>query len=322
MKYIYVLTSSHSDDYYEQFLLSLTSFRMFNQNAFIVVLLDSKTKENLIGNRAGYEQLVSQIIVISPPVELSQKEASRWIKTSIHRYISDDFLFIDCDTIISEKIDTFFPLDVNVGAVLDTHVHLDKHHLRENFQKEDKSAGFISSLKSNTRFNGGLIFCRNSSIGREFFEKWHTLWIESNKRGCSQDMPSLNQANYDMDNIITELIGEWNCQISHNGLPFLHNAKIIHYYATSLVSFSPAYVFASQDTFAAIKNSGRISEDVLNLLKNPKSAFELKSRIITDNTSLDIIDSAFFSKLIWLRRKHPGLFFFMNKIVYSIKKPW
>jgi lipopolysaccharide biosynthesis glycosyltransferase len=318
MKYVYVLTSSDKDQYYEQFLLSVTSFRMYNPDACIIALVDEKTKQNLVGKRNAYEKMLSEIQVITPPAEFSQKEASRWIKTSIHHYVSGDFLFIDCDTIITEKINVDFQPETKIGAVLDTHATLDKHHLRDNFQKEDIKAGFCSSLKSNTRYNGGLIFCKDDTAAREFYEKWHTLWIESRNRGCSQDMPSLNQANYELG-IITDLAGEWNCQISHNGLPYLHNAKIIHYYATSLVTQTSPFMLASDLLFKKIKETGAIPDEALELLKDPRSAFDSESRIIAGKDALDVVNSNFFAKLLWLRNKMPNLFNSLNKFSSLVK---
>jgi hypothetical protein len=294
---------------------------MHNPNACIVALIDSRTRQNLAGRRTAYEKIISDMLVISPPAEFSQKEASRWIKTSIHHYVPDEFLFIDCDTIIAEKLSADFSPKIQIGAVLDTHVTLDKHHLLSNFQREDTKAGFSSSLKSKVRYNGGLIFCRDDPAARAFFEKWHTLWLEGRNKGCSQDMPSLNQANYESGGLISELPGEWNCQISHNGLPYLYNAKIIHYYATSLVSFEPPYTLASPHTLSDIKEKGELGPEIIKMLENPKSAFMGKSRIIADDVSLDIIDSAYFSKLLWLRRGHKGLFFSLDKFISRIKKP-
>jgi hypothetical protein len=282
-------------------------------------LIDEKTKANLIGKRAGYEQVVSEIKVIKVPEKLSQKEASRWIKTSINKYVEGDFLFIDCDTIITGKLDCNFPANIKIGAVLDCHVPLAEHHLRDNFRREDEQAGFCS-FNSGVRYNGGLILYRESSEASVFFEKWHSLWLESKIKGNSQDMPSLNQANYTLGNIITEIGGEWNCQISHNGLPYLHNAKIIHYYATSLISFSHPYTLASESVLSSIKTSGVISPHILDLLQNPKSAFSCESRIIADNIALDVLDSAFFSKLLWLRKNHNRLFNKLNVIVSHIKR--
>lgn len=319
MKFVYVLSSSHDDYYYEQALLSLTSLRLYNPDANIIILIDSKTKQNLTNIRTQYEKLVSEIQVVSPPVEFSQKEASRWIKTSIHKYVKGTFLFIDCDTIITEKLTQDFSSDIKIGAVLDTHVTLEHHHLKEAFQKEDIKAGFYSSVKSNIRYNGGLIFCKDDPIGSEFFEKWHSLWIEGRKRNCSQDMPSLNQANHEMGNIITELSGNWNCQISHNGLPYLHGAKIIHYYATSLITQTSPFVIASDSVFKKIKDMGTIPDEVMKLLENPKAAFDSESRIVAGKVALDIVNSNIFAKLLWLRNKKPHIFDFLNRSSSLVK---
>jgi hypothetical protein len=274
--------------------------------------------------RGGYEKYVSEIKIIDVPEDFSQKEASRWIKTSIHNYIITPFLFIDCDTIVTAALDIDLDPWIKIGAVLDTHVTLENHHLKYYFEDSDRKIGFTSSFKNKKHYNGGLIYCRNDQEGRQFFEKWHELWLYSRAKGNSQDMPSLNQANFDLDNIISELPGEWNCQISHNGLPYLHNAKIIHYYATSLESFLPAYKLASPEILASIKSTGEISRNAKNLLENPKAAFETHSRIIADPAVIGAFDGSLFSKLIWLNKNHPGFFkacdSFMAEFTKLIKK--
>jgi hypothetical protein len=308
MNYVYVLTSSPSDTYYEQFLLSIVSLRLHNPNASVVVLIDKNTKDNLAGIRGGYEKYASEIKVIDVPGEFSQKESSRWIKTSIYNYVPGGFLFIDCDTIITCTLEADFSPSIKVGAVLDTHITLENHHLKKYFEDSDKKIGFSSSFKEKRHYNGGLVYCKDDPAGKQFFDKWHELWLYSRSRGNSQDMPSFNQANYELNNIITELPGEWNCQISHNGLPYLHNAKIIHYYATSLVSFVPAYKLASREVLASIKETGEIPPEIMRILENPKAAFETHSRIIADPAVIGAFDGSLFSKLVWLNKNHPGFF--------------
>ena len=307
MKYVYVLSSSVNDNYYEQFLLSVASLRLFNPDAEIVALVDTKTDKTLGGKRSAYEKYISEKKIISVPVEFSQKEASRWIKTSIHHHVSENFLFIDSDTIITESLIHDFPENIQIGAVLDNHITLDKHYLREYFTIQDKKAGF-SSYTTNVRYNGGLIFCKNAPPAREFYEKWHSLFLDGRKNGCTQDMPSLNQANMEMDGIIIELGGEWNCQISHNGLPYLSKAKIIHYYATALFARNSPFIFASTRVFEKIKQTGIIPEDIQELLKVPMSAFENESRILSGKEEIDVVDSKLFSFLLRLRKKKPRLF--------------
>jgi hypothetical protein len=45
------------------------------------------------------------------------------------------------------------------------------------------------------------------------------------------------------------------------------------------------------------------------------------TRLIADQVVFDILESAFLSKLLWLRRKHKKLFNILNTIVGNIKKP-
>jgi hypothetical protein len=318
MKFVYVLTSSENDLYYEQFLLSATSLALSNENANIVVLIDEKTKKNLTGKRGAYEDIVTEIKVIAVPDKFSQKEASRWIKTSINKYIDDDFLFIDCDTIIAAKLDCDFAGEIKIGAVLDTHAPLDKHHLQKDFILEDEKLNFVSARMSGVRFNGGIIYYKKSVEAGIFFEKWHSLWLDGISRGSSQDMPSLNQANYELHGIISELQGIWNCQIGYNGLRFLSSAKILHYFATSLATFNPPYLPGSLEVLQSVKSTGLISEYILSLLRSPLSAFNTNSRIISDAPALDVINSSLFYKLLRLRRHHTKLFFTLDSLCAKI----
>jgi hypothetical protein len=123
-----------------------------------------------------------------------------------------------------------------------------------------------------------------------------------------------------MNGVISGMDGSWNCQISHNGLPFLHDAKIIHYYATSLVSFESPFLPASAEILNEIKRTGSVPAEVLLMLENPKAAFVPLARIISDRDTMDILDSNYFSKLLRLKRDHPKLFYGINNIIKKIKR--
>jgi hypothetical protein len=318
MKYVYVLTSSQTDTYYEQFFLSLASFRVYNPKSSVVVLTDNFTKNGLTRGRTEYEKYASEIKVIDVPGQFSQKESSRWIKTSIRRHISGDFLYIDCDTIITDNLEYGFPDDIIIGAVGDCHVPLRQHHYYRQFRDENLKLGFKSILETDIYYNGGIIFCRDVPESHIFFDRWHALWRETLSKGNSQDMPSLNRANYELHNIISEIGGEWDCQIGNNGLPFLYRAKIIHYFATSLDFMGSPFVFASDSVLASIKTAGKIPEEIFEKLKDPKSAFELNSKIISDKDALKILDSSVFSALRRIIKKNKKLFETFDALVYRL----
>jgi lipopolysaccharide biosynthesis glycosyltransferase len=318
MNYVYVLTASADDVYYEQFFLSVASLRLHNPDAFVVVLIGKNTQNYLSGGRRGYEKHVSKIMIVDVPAEFSQKEASRWIKTSICRYITDEFLYIDCDTIIADNLDCTSFRGLNIGAVPDCHAPLRKHPYYRKFKDENIKLGFDSVFEYGNYYNGGVIYCGGTPDSRRFFERWHALWNDCRQKGNSQDMPAFNRANYELHNMISEIGGEWNCQISHNGLPFLSQAKIIHYFATSLVFMSSPFTLASEKVLSSIKENGEISPSVYAKLQNPKSAFELNSTIISDNDVLNIINSPVFSAIRRIRKRNRAIFDVLDAFVYRL----
>ncbi|GHT56209.1 hypothetical protein FACS1894109_04470 [Spirochaetia bacterium] len=315
MKYVYVLTSSENDCYYEQFFLSVTSLRLYNPKANIVLLLDERTKSGLTGKRAGYEGLISEIRIIPVPAEFSQKESSRWIKTSISDYVNGDFLFIDCDTIVTGSLEYDFPSDVKIGAILDNHTLLQNHRLRDYIIRENTTVSFTYINKRQNYYNGGVIYVKKCPESGVFFRKWHELWLISLKRGCSQDMPALNQADYELGSIISIIGGEWNCQIGYGGLQYFANAKIIHYFSTELSFFATPYSLASNKVLSSIKESGIIADTILLKLKNPFSEFESNARIFSDVQVLSVINSSIFSNLLWLKRNHTHIFYTIDSII-------
>jgi hypothetical protein len=319
MQYLYVLVSSPKDDYYEQFLLSATSFRLVMPDSELVLLCDSKTKENLIEKRCEYQKLVSKVITVEVPGSLPQVEVSRWVKTSMRRLVGGDFLFIDCDTIITEDLSSIAKLGIQFGACLDKHSLIDRHGRGDNMIKRDKQLGFTSYM-SNRHFNSGIIFCADTPETHKVFDRWHELWLYSNSKNVVRDQPAFNMAIYENASIFTELNGIWNCQISFSGLPFLAHSKIIHYFASDLVLHKSPFLFASEELYRKIKDSGVIPGEVLEWLNNPRAAFYPESRIIAGKDFLDILNSSFFEILLWIKQKIPGLFYCLNWFSSIAKK--
>ena len=174
--------------------------RLHNPDVEVIALIDEKTKLGLTGKRSGYEKLVSEIKVINAPNGFSQKETSRWIKTSARNHLSGDFLYIDCDTIITEKLEHEFPKNIKMGAVLDTHVPLSVHHQKKEFLRQITASRFEEENQPTNYFNSGVIFCRETPETVNFYKSWNELWIKSNTHGIYADQPSLNQAKF-MNNV-------------------------------------------------------------------------------------------------------------------------
>jgi len=319
MQYLYSLTSNPSDFYYEQFLLSITSLKHLMPNAAVVLLCDSKTKETLAGKRGEYEKIVSKIITVDAPGDMNQIEVSRWVRTSMRRLVSGDFLFLDGDTIVTDDISSIAATNIKFGACLDKHSLIDRHSKKKNIIAMDKKLDFNSHL-SNRHYNGGVLFCADAPETHKIFDRWHELWLFSRSKNIVRDQPALNMAIYENASHFTELDGTWNCQIAYNGLPYLANSKIIHYFATDMVFNTSPFIFASEEIFKQIKSSGIIPDETLELLKNPRAAFAPESQIIAGSEMLHVLNSDLFQSVFLLRKKAPGLFNVLNRLASAFKK--
>jgi len=318
MQYLYVLTSTPNDIFYEQFLLSVKSLRLLMPNAEIVLLCDAKTKDTLTGKREIHQNIITKTISVDVPPDFSQTEVSRWLKTSMRCIVSGDFLYIDCDTIITDDLSSIKDIGKKFGVCLDKHSLIDRHGKKNNIIENDKKLGFSSYL-SNKHFNGGILYCPDTPEIHKLFERWHELWLFCKSKNIIRDMPSLNMAIYENPSFCTELDGTWNCQIAYNGLPYLANSKIIHYFATDLNFYSSPFILASENILKQIKENGAISVEILELLKNPRAAFVPETRIISGDDMLSVINSNYFASIFFLKKKTPRLFSFIN-ILCSISK--
>lgn len=300
MKTVFVLTSDTHDNYLEQLYLSLISYYEYNSDRAIVIA-DSETIKSLIDRREKINEL-AEVIEVNVPVGLSKKEKSRWLKTSIPEYINESFLFVDCDTIICGDILSIEEEpQSDICAVVDKHVPIKDHSCKKLFERNDNMLGFRSSFEGLLHFNSGVLYCSNTVAARKFYTLWHSLWEYSNKKGISIDQPAFNEANRKLGWIIRELPGEWNCQINDNGLKYLYNAKIIHYFASYKIFKNP-FLLSSPALLSSIREGTLTDEEIRDLVVNAKSAFAEKLSLIADESVLRAYNSISFRLLRrWFR---------------------
>lgn len=297
MKYVYVLVSNEKDKYLEQLYLSLISFNMRMNNEKPLVIVDNITYSGLVGKRRKIFDY-ADVFSVDLPQNLNNKQKSRWLKTTIPNYVQEDFLFIDCDTIICDDLSEIKKFEKGILTVPDSHVTIDKYKYKHRIQKFDKKLGFSSSFKLPFHMNSGVIFYHESEENRAFFNKWHNLWKYTNENGISSDQTAFNEANLQMNNCLLELPGIWNCQITENGLKFLAEAKIIHYFSSTLQFYKSPYVFADYKIYDGILDSDILNKEIVYLMEHPKSAFYSEARILADPCQLKTIDSK-ITKLLY-----------------------
>jgi len=291
LKYLYVLTSSGEDDYYEQFLLSLTSLKMRMPDAFVSLLTDNKTANTLVGKRSECKKMTNELKIIALSEELSMAERSRWLKTTMREQIKGDFLFLDCDTVIADDLSDLETFDVNIGMVLDHHTLMSNYTgIHKERQKHyDEICRFESIEKMNTYYNSGVMYCKDNEIVHDFFKKWHELWLYTRSKSLMVDQPALNQTNFLMNGVISEIPGIYNCMIGDHGIAYLHNAKILHYFGTFR---QETFLLAKKSIFKDIKQTGTISDTMMQMLAEPRRCFDQSTLLLLNSTYTKLVNQA------------------------------
>lgn len=318
-KIVYVVTSNESDLYLDQTLLSVYSLRKKEPSAIVELVTDKITNSTIKGKRAEILKYINKKIVVDVPEKYNQVQTSRYIKTSLRQYIEGDFLFIDSDTIITDKLSDIDFFEGSIGMVLNVHVPLDLQFDKNSIRKKIRQVGW-TEMDDLPYYNSGIIFVKDDEKGHRFYQEWHNKWKETLKRHhFHYDQPSLTVANAALGFPVHELDGVWNCQIMNNGLPFLNHAKIIHYFANHAVTrknADKAYLFHDNSLYTKIKEEGTIPPDVSQMIDDAKSAFVLPCRIAVGN-ELPLLSNSLF-KLSMSHSRIYKFFDFSAKIVLKL----
>ena len=323
-KYLFVLTSSEKAFFCEQTLVAIASLRVHNPNAFVTLLTDDKTFNTLTGNRAALKEAVDELKVLTLDEKFTPMLRSRYLKTVMRNVIDGDFLYMDSDIAITGDLSIPKEWKGGIYAVLDFHTNLHKAINRKKVLNNAKMLGF-SPILNDEIFNGGVMFASDTQEARDFFEKWHELWLYCVSKNFPYDMASLAEANFKFNYITQKMPGEWNCQLAY-GKEFLPKGKVLHFFGSRIIDTCGHKVPESMNLFLPkilrksfytdLKNipvkinpdkSIHINEYYDNVIANAKEAFLYQTRH-AGTFGADIIRSyAFARSLAFLYKKIPVL---------------
>lgn len=314
-KVVYVLTCSEEDLYLYQTFLSIFSLRRREKNVFVEMVVDRNTSNIITGKSTELLKYIDNLVIVDVPNQYSRVQSSRYIKTSLREIIKGDYLFLDSDTIIADNISEIDNFVDDICMVLDVHTNLDFSEKRASKVLKILSSSDIKETDNIPYYNSGVIYVKDTPLAHQFYTQWHELWKETLIQfHFHQDQPSLAVTNLRMSFPVKELNGIWNCQVMNSGLPFLHQAKIIHYFATANQlevsrNADKAYVFNDMTMFEEIRQKGFIPESFIDLVDNARGAFVTPCRIVVGNNLALYQNSLYVTAM-----KYPQTYVFLNSI--------
>ena len=277
LKIVFDVISSEEDNYFEQAWVSMFSLRHFNPDAYVVLLTDDTTAQTIEKTyRKKAKQLIDDIVGVPFDKQYSNKEKSRWIKTSMRRLVRGDFLFIDADTIVAGALDeSYFEGFQNfIGAVHDYNCssQLICHSAIFKIMYVDRLKNIygIDYKKETDVYNSGVLFVKDVPEAYALFDAWHKNWLIAKDKGVCLDQLPLVKTCQDMGNPIQSMSGIYNCQVKFS-IQYLHKAIILHTFShqqdSSLSPILGSYIYDE------IKRSQDLSEKIKDIILNAKNTF-------------------------------------------------
>ncbi len=310
----YVLTDNPKLLFYHQLLISIRSLRKYSATQPITVLMDKTTE--LILTKQNRTELNSdesiKMLTVEIPDYYNQKEKSRYLKLKTRKLLTGTFLFVDTDTVFSDKLPEILS-DSQLALTYDLNIKIKDRIDRKQLEDMNRSYGYPISEKKYEYYNSGVIWCQDTDLCHSFYSDWFQCWEVNRSKGQVLDQPSLNYVNRKRNGVISSLQSIYNVQISASPCPiqYLSRAVIIHYF--NIIENSP-YLLSNYNIF----NSHLSDKEINQILENPKSAFAPCILLRRNSETDHILHSYNYQALTILYRKFPRLFQFINKILSHI----
>lgn len=288
-KIVYVLVSSENGYFYEQTVVSVTSLRLHNPDAHVVLVVDDRTDATLVGKRSALEQLVTEKVVVPMEGPLPNIERSRRLKTNLRNILKGDYLYIDADTIVCESLAEIDSFDFPIGMVWDGNKKFDKVKDYVAVERASKLGYDVSSEEE--YFNGGVMYVKDCPKSHTFCSMWHDLYLKSESIGMVYDQPALIVTNMLQNHLIVAIGNDYNCQLFMGGFTSFAYAKILHIF--NAYGFVDFFKFSSKDFLRIIKQRGEFPLEEIDNLKKPKGQF-YGDHILLHDSDMKYYHSALF----------------------------
>lgn len=320
VKIVYVVVSSEKDFYLEQFVISSYSLRLRNPSFHITLVTDEDTARMIDNKKPYVRDYYDERLEIKCPANYDNLRKSRYIKTSLRSHLEGDFLFIDTDTAIARPLGDIDGFKGDVYAVPDKHLRISEHQGQEILMNDAKIAGFTLT-PDDYYLNSGVMLVRDTETARKLYEEWHKTWLNNIEKGLLRDQPALARADETMGHLIKLLPHEWNCQVVENGLKYLQNAYIIHYFASNknkLKRINP-YLLHDNAYYEMVRKKRGVPEEIKKICESPQTAFRDNCRIVSGVEA----EFLFNNPLITIKMSYPKIYNIIIKTVdylYSLRK--
>jgi lipopolysaccharide biosynthesis glycosyltransferase len=274
--FLYILAWRPGEDYADITLLSISFLREVHPDGHILLLTDQETGKALDDASHALLSLSDKVIVSEVP--LADSSVRSWyLKSRMRRLVQGDFVFLDADTIIRERIDEVFQITAPI-AMAENH----SRRYPENFPDMERVVyeknGWPAPGNGHF-FNSGVIFWREDPEAYRLSQLWEQFWDLSVSNGCGYDQPALNFAIEKSGVSFQVLDDRYNAQIRANPAAGV-DAAVWHFYQTDRRWFPDDWFSLGKKR---IRNGEEIDAQFLRLVIASRTPYPIEeSRSVSD----------------------------------------
>ncbi len=226
--FLYILSWRTGEDYADITLLSMTFLREVHPEAQILLLSDTETAEALRDASHPLLSLTDRMIEAEAPHPISAMNGW-YLKSRMRRLVEGDFIFLDADTIVRQRLDALSRLEAPIAMA-------ENHSLRfpDNFPEMERvvyeqNGWPIPSFGH--YLNSGVICWKDDPEAHRLARTWEQLWDASAANGWGYDQPALNRA-IELSGVRCQVLDDrYNAQIRPNPAVSV-DAAVWHFYRT------------------------------------------------------------------------------------------
>ncbi|MBY0229828.1 MAG: hypothetical protein K2W96_11150 [Gemmataceae bacterium] len=229
MQVCYVLTADGWNRYAMMAYLSASSLRRIHPACRVLLITDEATCQALEGKR-GMLAGVFDDIVPCPARGKTATERSRFLKTSLRRLVSGDFLYLDTDILVARPLDPLWSMEAALALAPDANLDSTK-------SAPDRARPVFEQLgwpfPPRLYLNCGVMLARDRPEVARLFNEWHGRWLRQVEvTGSVLDQQPFSSA---LDHVGCRpaiLSPDYNYMV-HFRPRLPHDVRILHFFATS-----------------------------------------------------------------------------------------
>ncbi len=262
--FCYVLTTTARDLFADMTYVSAVFLRYAHPEAKIICLCDAPSHRAIEEARHPLLEVVDRAEAVEAP-HGTPMYRNRSVKTRMRQILDGDFVYIDADALVVDRIDEMLACPAPMAAIPNFNGTGDSSEITDGERAVFEKMNW--PLPRRPYINGGVLLLRDCEPTRRFTSLWHEKWLACCPRADENDQTSLNSALAD-SGIDYEVLGNrFNAQVNWRPSICRESVAVWHFYSSQNDWDVKVPMTILDEAIARFRAEGRLTPQVIRELR-------------------------------------------------------